>query len=74
MEVVLGGIWGTVCRFPGKSLMVGLCTLVGGGEVQAKGQSWSSLCGAKVLVQKSEFGVQRLKTWLAASASFLQLD
>lgn len=61
---------GTVCRFPGKSLMVGLCTLVGDGEVQAKGQSWGSLCGAKGLVQKSESGVAKTQD-LASRFSLL---
>lgn len=72
MEVVLGGILATMCRFPCKSLLVGLCLFLCNCEVQAKGQSRDNLCGAHGLVQKSEFGTQRSKTWLAASAPSAQ--
>lgn len=56
MEVVLGGILGTMCRFPCKSLLVGLCLFLWDCEVQAKGHSWDNLCDAYGLAQKSEFG------------------
>lgn len=62
MEVVLGGILATMCRFPSKSLLVELCLFLCNCEVQAKGQSQDNLCGPHGLVQKSEFGTQILKT------------
>jgi len=70
VEAVPSGSWGTMCRFPCKSLLVGLGMFLGDCEVQAEGQSWGNLCGADELGQKSEFGAQRVKTWVAASAPF----
>lgn len=61
-------------QFPRRSLLVELFIFLGDCEVQAKRQSWGNQCGANGLVQKREFGAQKLKTWLVASAPFLHLE
>lgn len=70
MVVVLGGIWGGQhTDFYVKVSWWGCACFQGTVTCRLRGRA-----GITCVVQKSEIGVQRLKTWLAASTLFLQLD